>query len=123
MGARMSQNLPISSTRGFRVHIYQSEDDTVVECHGKLTMENSPLLKSEVKSVMGARKRIVLDLKEVPFMDSAGLGTIVGLYVSARTSRCDFKLVNANQQIRELLGISNLLLLFESTGRHGGKLL
>jgi anti-anti-sigma factor len=119
----MSQNSPISSTRGFRVHIYQSEDAMVVECHGKLTVENAPLLKSEARSIMGGKKRIVLDLKEVPFMDSAGLGTIVGLYVSARTSRCEFKLVNANQQIRELLGISNLLLLFESTGRHGGKLL
>ena len=54
-------------------------------------------------------------------MDSSGLGTIVGLYVSARTSRCEFTLVNANPQIRELLGISNLLLLFESAGRHGGK--
>jgi anti-sigma B factor antagonist len=119
----MSQNSPISSTRGFRVHIYQREDDTVVECHGKLTVENAPLLKSEAKSIMSAKKRIVLDLKEVPFMDSSGLGTIAGLYVSARTSRCEFKLVNANQQIRELLGISNLLRLFESTGRHGGRLM
>ena len=119
----MPQDSPISSTRGFRVHIYENEGATVVECHGKLTVENAPLLKSEAKSVMGAKKRIVLDLKEVPFLDSSGLGTIVGLYVSARTSRCEFKMVNANQQIRELLGISNLLLLFESTGRHGGKLL
>jgi anti-anti-sigma factor len=119
----MSQNSPISSTRGFRVHIRENEDATVLECHGKLTVENTPLLRSEAKSAMGATKRIVVDLKEVPFMDSSGLGTIVGLYVSARTSRCEFKLVNANQQIRELLGISNLLLLFESTGRHGGKML
>jgi anti-anti-sigma factor len=119
----MSQDSPISSTRGFRVHIYQRENDTVVECHGKLTVENAPLLKSEARSIMGGKKRIVLDLKEVPFMDSSGLGTIVGLYVSARTGRCEFKLVNANQQIRELLGISNLLRLFESTGRHGGRLM
>jgi anti-anti-sigma factor len=105
------------------VHSYQKEDTTVVECHGKLTVENAPLLKSEVKSMIGQKKRIVLDLKEVPMMDSSGLGTIVGLYVSARTSRCEFSMVNANQQLRELLGISNLLLLFESAGRHGGKLL
>lgn len=117
----MSQHSPISSTRGFRVDVYQKEDVTVVECHGKLTVENTPLLKSEAKSVMGPKKRLVLDLKQVPFMDSSGLGTIVGLYVSARTSRCEFALVNANPQIRELLGISNLLLLFESAGRHGGK--
>jgi len=119
----MSQHSPSSSTRGFRVHSYQWEDTTVVECHGKLTVENAPLLKCEAKSAIGQKKRIVLDLKEVPLMDSSGLGTIVGLYVSARTNRCEFRLVNANQQIRELLGISNLLLLFETAGRHGGKLL
>jgi anti-sigma B factor antagonist len=119
----MTQHSPISSTRGFRVHSYQKEDATVVECHGKLTVENAPLLKSEAKSMIGPKKRIVLDLKEVPFMDSAGLGTIVGLYVSASTSRCEFSMVNASQQIRELLGISNLLLLFESAGRHGGKMI
>jgi anti-sigma B factor antagonist len=119
----MTQHSPISSTRGFRVHVYQKEDTTVVECHGKLTVENAPLLKSEAKGVIGAKKRIVLDLKEVPFMDSSGLGTIAGLYVSARTNRCEFALVNANQQIRELLGISKLLLLFESTGRHGGRMM
>jgi anti-anti-sigma factor len=84
-------------------------------------VENTPLLRSEMKSIMEQKKRIVLDLKEVPFMDSSGLGTLVGLYVSAKTSRCEFQMVNANQQIRELLKISNLLLLFESTGRHGGK--
>jgi anti-sigma B factor antagonist len=119
----MSQHSPISSTRGFRVYSYQRGDSTVVECHGKLTVENAPLLKSELKSVIGKKERIVLDLKEVPMMDSSGLGTIVGLYVSAKTSRCEFSMVNANQQIRELLGISNLLLLFETAGRHGGKLL
>jgi anti-anti-sigma factor len=105
------------------VHSFQREDATVVECHGKLTVENTPLLKSEMKCMIAQKKRIVLDLKEVPFMDSSGLGTIVGLYVSARTGRCEFSLVNANQQIRELLGISNLLLLFESAGRHGGKMI
>jgi len=117
----MSQLSPISSTRGFRVSSHEKEGTTVVECHGKLTVENAPLLRSEMKSIMGQKKRIILDLKEVPFMDSSGLGTLVGLYVSAKTSRCEFRMVNANQQIRELLKISNLLLLFESAGRHGGK--
>jgi len=95
----------------------------VVECHGKLTAENAPLLRSEVRNMIPNQKRIILDLKEVPLMDSAGLGTIMGLYVSARTRRCAFELMNANQQIRELLGISNLLSLFEAAGRHGGKML
>jgi anti-anti-sigma factor len=111
------------SARGFRVHSYAREDAAVVECHGKLTAENAPLLKSEVREMIPNQKRIILDLKEAPLMDSSGLGTIVGLYVSARTHRCSLELINANQQIRELFGISNLLSLFEPAGRHGGRMM
>jgi anti-anti-sigma factor len=112
-----------ASARGFRVHSFAREEATVVECHGKLTVENAPLLKSEVREMIPNQKRIILDLKEVPLLDSSGLGTIVGLYVSARTRRCALELINANQQIRELFGISNLLSLFEPAGRHGGRMM
>ena len=118
----MRQSSPIRSTRGFRVQCIEGNVSTLVECHGKLTTENAPLLKSEVKGLIGQKKRIVLDLKNVPLIDSSGLGTIAGLYVSARTGRCEFALINANQQIRELLGISKLLMLFEAAGRHGGRI-
>lgn len=119
----MSHDSAYRSARGFRVHSYAREDATVVECHGKLTVENAPLLKSEVRNMIPNQKRIILDLKEVPLMDSSGLGTIVGLYVSARTRRCSVELINANKQIRELFGISNLLSIFEAAGRHGGKMM
>jgi anti-anti-sigma factor len=119
----MSVDQAARSTRGFRVHSYVRGDATMVECHGKLTAENAPLLKSEVREMIPNQKRIILDLKEVPLMDSSGLGTIVGLFVSARTRRCSLELINANKQIRELFGISNLLSIFEPAGRHGGKMM
>ncbi|MFI5057878.1 MAG: STAS domain-containing protein [Candidatus Acidiferrales bacterium] len=119
----MTKDLAYRSARGFRVNSYAQEGATVVECHGKLTAENAPLLKSEVREMIPNQKRIILDLKEVPLMDSSGLGTIVGLFVSARTRRCSLELINANKQIRELFGISNLLSLFEAAGRHGGKMM
>ena len=119
----MTKDSEYGSARGFRVHSYFREDAAVMECHGKLTVENAPLLKNEVREMIPKHKRIILDLKEVPLMDSSGLGTVVGLYVSARTRRCAFELMNANQQIRELFGISNLLSLFEPAGRHGGKMI
>jgi anti-anti-sigma factor len=118
----LTKDSAYGSTRGFRLHSYAREDATMVECHGKLTVENAPLLKSAVREMIPNHRRIILDLKEVPLMDSSGLGTIVGLYVSARTRRCAVELMNANQQIRELFGISNLLSLFEPAGRHGGRM-
>jgi anti-anti-sigma factor len=110
-----------STTRGFRVHCYESEDGLVAECHGKLTFENTQALKDEVREKIPGHKRILIDLKEVPQVDSSGLGTIVGLYVSARTRGCRVEVVNASDQIRNLFSMTNLLSLFEAAGRHHGK--
>ena len=114
-------DLPGSSTRGFRVHCYEQQDALVAECHGKLIFENTQVLKDEVRAKIPGHKRIVIDLKDVPQVDSSGLGTVVGLYVSARTRGCQVEIVNASQQIRELFSMTNLLSLFEAAGRHHGK--
>jgi anti-anti-sigma factor len=115
----MMVELPGSATRGFRVHCYEREGVLVAECHGKLTFENTRVLKDEVRGRIPGHKRIVIDLKEVPQVDSSGLGTVVGLYVSARTRGCQVEIVNASQQIRDLFSMTNLLSLFEPAGRHG----
>jgi anti-anti-sigma factor len=112
-------DVPGGSTRGFRVHCYEREGVLVAECHGKLTFENTQILKDAVRGRIPGHKRVMIDLKEVPQMDSSGLGTVVGLYVSGRTRGCHVEIVNASQQIRELLSMTNLLSLFEAAGRHG----
>lgn len=117
----MAEARPGSTTRGFRVECHEIEDTWVVECHGKLTFENTPVLKEAVRDNIPGHKRIVIDLKEVPMLDSSGLGSIVGLYVSARTRGCQLGIANASQQIRELFSMTNLLSLFEAAGRHHGK--
>lgn len=112
-----------SSARGFRVQRRELENGWVVECFGRLTSENVPLLKEEMREACGRKGRIVLDLKEVPMMDSSGLGAVVTLHVSARTRGCSLEVVNASKQIRELFSMTNVLELFEPAGRHGGRLM
>ena len=112
---------PESTTRGFRVHCYEAEDVLVAECHGKLTFENTGVLRDEVRGRISGHKRILIDLKEVPQVDSSGLGVLVGLYVSARTRGCQLGISNATEQIRELFSMTNLVSLFEAAGRHHGK--
>jgi anti-sigma B factor antagonist len=116
----MSGNEARTSARGFRVQRVETEDGWVVECHGRLTSENIGLLKEEMREACGKKGRIVLDLKEVPMMDSSGLGAVVALHLSARTRGCKLVVVNASKQIRDLFSMTNMLSLFESTGRHGG---
>jgi anti-anti-sigma factor len=119
----MAANDGVSSARGFRVHRREVEDGWVVECFGRLTSENVPLLKMEMLAACGKKGCIVLDLKEVPMMDSSGLGAVVTLYVSARTRGCKLEVVNASRQIRELFSMTKVLGLFEDTGRHGRRMM
>jgi anti-sigma B factor antagonist len=93
--------------------------EAVIHCSGALISANAAALKNYVKDAIPHAKRIVLDLNEVSRMDSVGLGTIVGLYVSARKAKCELTLVNYNKSIKELLGITNLLSVFEDCARTG----
>lgn len=108
---------------GFRVEFFEQDGWKVVQCHGRLVSQNAALLREEVRPLFGECKQIVLDLKEVPMIDSAGLGTFATLYVSARSRGCQLRVINANQQIRNIFGMTNLLSLFELAGRHHGKTL
>jgi anti-anti-sigma factor len=54
-------------------------------------------------------QRVVLDLSDVHYTDSLGLGTLVRLYVTARAAGSTLELVNLSQQIRKLLGMTNML--------------
>ncbi|HEY6130322.1 MAG TPA: STAS domain-containing protein [Candidatus Acidoferrum sp.] len=119
----MPANDALSSARGFRVQRKELEGCSVVECFGRLTSENVPLLKEAMREACGRKGRIVLDLKEVPAMDSSGLGAVVTLHVSARTRGCRLEVVNASKQILELFSMTNVLSLFESAGRCGGRMM
>lgn len=115
----MSPEAQKGQSAGLRLQTHRQGDETVIECAGGLTIEHAAILKSQGKALIPESKRIVVDLKEVNRMDSAGLGAIVGLYVSARKAGCGFLLVNYNQSIRDLLGISHLLAVFESCAQSG----
>jgi anti-anti-sigma factor len=111
-----------NSPRGFQLHTHHREHHVLVECHGKLTFEHVPQLRNKIRTLIPDEKHIVLDLKEVPFMDSSGLGVLVTLYVSGRSRGCKIELANVSAAMRTLLGMTNLLSLFEATGRYGGKI-
>ena len=102
------------------VHIEGTANE-VIRCVGRLTSENHTHLKELVRPLIFPGSRITLDFSELVYLDSAGLGAIVGLYVSSKTHRCQLEFVNLNPRIRELLGMTNLLGAFESAARHGTK--
>jgi anti-anti-sigma factor len=109
----------LNSMPDFRIHSYETENGLVVECHGKLTSDHATQFRDAVRKLIPGQKKVILDMKGVPQMDSAGLGAVATLYVSARTRGCQIQVVNATQQIRKLFSVTNLLLLFEDAGRGG----
>jgi anti-sigma B factor antagonist len=88
----------------------------LVHCAGRLVAGVAHLLQDEVKPLIGQGKRVVLDLTDITQMDSMGLGTIVSLYVSARSSGGRLELINLGQKIRLLFSMTNLLSIFEPAG-------
>jgi anti-sigma B factor antagonist len=90
----------------------------VVRCSGRLVAGVNNSLYIKVSELIPDNKRIVLDLTGLTFMDSMGLGTLVRLYVSARSAGCSLELINLGKRIRELLGIANLLSVFSIVGEN-----
>jgi len=77
------------------------------------------VLTREVDRLIPVSKRIVLDLSDLSQMDSLGLGTLVRLYVSAKSRGSEIVLINLRPRIRELLSITNMLSVFSVIGESG----
>ena len=77
--------------------------------------EGDELLKDKVNSLMNqGRTKILLNLAEVPYIDSAGLGEIVRTYTTVSRQGGTMKLVNLTKRITDLLAITKLLTVFET---------
>src|SRR5215468_12429181 len=90
-----------------------SSEETLIRCIGKLTYANCEVLRSTVHGLLPRKKRLVLDLKDMTYLDSFGLGVLVGVYLSAKRQDCQLTLINVDQQAKNIIRITNLTYLFE----------
>jgi anti-sigma B factor antagonist len=102
--------------------VTHSGSTVVVKLNGRLVSGVNDILYTRVKALMPDAKRIVLDLTNLTRVDSMGLGTLVRLSVSARSAGCSLELLNLGKQVRQLLGMTNLLSVFAIIGEHGIKM-
>jgi anti-sigma B factor antagonist len=65
-------------------------------------------LKATVKPLFTEGKRVVLDLTDVNFLDSSGLGAIVGIYISAKLANCQLMIVYSNETVQRLFRLTKL---------------
>ena len=99
--------------------IERDGDTAVVKCQGRLVAGTTEELYQEVKQVFPQTKVVVVDLAELTYVDSTGLGTLVRLQASARKLGCEFKLLHLGKQLRNLLKLTNLLSVFSQVEDHG----
>jgi anti-sigma B factor antagonist len=89
------------------VVIIQPKEPIAIETEAQFTAVIGRLLE-------GGRRRLVLDLEEVPYIDSLGLGAIVHAYVSSRRLGGDLKLLHVKRRNRQVLAITKLLTVLET---------
>jgi anti-anti-sigma factor len=82
--------------------------EIIVHCTGKITSDTTQSLKATVKPLFSGNNTVVLDLTNVRYLDSSGLGAIVGLYVSAKAAKSQLKLINLNERVKELFSLTRL---------------
>jgi anti-sigma B factor antagonist len=91
-------------------------DVIVLDLKGKMTLgEGDELLKDKINSLVHqGRRKVVLNLGGVPYIDSAGLGEIVRTYTTISRQWGSMKLLNLTKRITDLLSITKLLTVFET---------
>lgn len=93
----------------------ESGDVTILDVDGKILLgEGDVQLKRKIDELIeGGKTKLVLNLAQVPYMDSGGLGEIVRSYTTVKRAGGELKLLNATKRISDLLTITKLITVFE----------
>ncbi|MFY9676276.1 MAG: STAS domain-containing protein, partial [Terriglobales bacterium] len=75
--------------------------------------EESASLRETVKKVLAQSPKVVLNLHEVNYIDSGGLGTLVSIFTTARNAGGTIKLASLSQRVGDLLQLTKLVTIFE----------
>lgn len=89
---------------------------TVIDIEGRIVLgEESNSFRERVKSLLAAgKKKIVLNMANVSYIDSAGLGTLVATFHSARSQGATLKLANLGAKFKEVLQVTKLMTVFDT---------
>ena len=111
---------PILCSPELNLSTEKKTEETVVRASGRITSATSDLLQKTIRGLMSEGRRIVLDLADVHYIDSSGIGAMVSVYMSASRAQCALNIVNAQPRIRDLFEITRLTAVFESHGGYRG---
>ncbi|MGA3097057.1 MAG: STAS domain-containing protein [Bryobacteraceae bacterium] len=101
--------------------VRQTGDVAIVDLSGRITLgDGSGLVRDTIKDILkqGGRS-MLLNLQNVTYIDSSGLGELVGAYVSVTNAGGRIKLLNAQGKVTEVLAVTKLYTVFETFSDEG----
>jgi anti-sigma B factor antagonist len=96
--------------------VRQEQGVAVVDLSGRITLGDGTgdIRETMKKLIQSGQKKILLNLGDVTYMDSAGLGELVGAYASVANAGGVIKLVNAQKKVSDLLSVTKLYTVFQA---------
>jgi len=88
---------------------------TVLDLSGRITLgEGSVQLRDAIRGLIGkGKKNVLLNMGEVSYIDSSGLGELVSAYTTAKNQQAEVKLLNLTRKVHDLLQLTKLYTVFE----------
>ncbi|HMG33158.1 MAG TPA: STAS domain-containing protein [Blastocatellia bacterium] len=92
------------------------EGVSILDLSGKIVLgEGDMQIKERIRDLLAdGQKRILLNLAEITYIDSAGLGALISCYTTSRREGGSLKLVNLTKRIQDLLAITKLITVFDT---------
>jgi anti-anti-sigma factor len=112
-GDAMSVTPPSAPQRSLSIDRSTSSNGApTLVCRGRLSSETWELLEKEVKSLSPQHEHVLADMSGVTFVDCAGLGGLLDIFVSAKSDGCYLELFNPQPQLRDSLNMTHLASAF-----------
>lgn len=94
--------------------VRHAEGVAIIDLSGRITLgEATGMVRDNIKNLLSSgQKNILLNLKDVTYMDSAGLGELVGAYASVTNAGGAIKLLHTQGKVKDLLGVTKLYTVF-----------
>ena len=99
-----------------KANIRQVGDVAIVDLRGRITLgDGAGIVRETVKDILReGQKRLVLNLGDVSYIDSSGLGELVSAYATGANQGAQIKLLNVQKRVQDLIQLTKLYTVFES---------
>ena len=98
-----------------KISVRQVDGVTIVDCSGRITLgEGSVTLRDTVREILAkGQKKILLNLADVNYIDSSGIGELVSAFTTTKNQGGELKLLNLTKKVNDLLQITKLYTVFD----------